>query len=207
MEFREYVKTCAELLIKQRREYAELFGFETRNHYSIERSEGQQIGVAVEQGDGFMSVVGRQLLGHWRSFRIDILGANGQPIMRANHPFRFYFQRLEVSTAEGKPIGVIEKRFSLLSKKFEVLDPMGQQLMTVSSPVYRIWTFPFMKAGNQVAVIEKKWSGIVQESVLDADKFRVKFDSPSLSQEERLLLVAAGVYIDLAYFERKANSQ
>jgi hypothetical protein len=76
--------------------------------------------------------------------------------------------------------------------------------MTVSSPLWRIWTFPFLRGGRQVGVIEKKWSGFLTESMTDRDRFMVRF-TPELSDQERALLVAAGIFVDLLYFEHKAS--
>ena len=77
--------------------------------------------------------------------------------------------------------------------------------MTVSSPIWKIWTFPFARNGSEIAFVRKKWSGLFSEIGTDRDNFMLEFTSPSLTQKERQLLVAAGVFIDLMYFERKAN--
>ena len=78
--------------------------------------------------------------------------------------------------------------------------------MTVSSPIWKIWTFPVTKGNEVCATIAKKWSGIVVESFLDADRFKIDFTESSLSAEERFLLLSAGIYIDLNYFEKKARN-
>jgi hypothetical protein len=56
-----------------------------------------------------------------------------------------------------------------------------------------------------VATVEKKWSGLLTEAFTDKDNFAVKYDDPNLSNEERQLVLAAALFIDLQYFERKAN--
>jgi hypothetical protein len=53
--------------------------------------------------------------------------------------------------------------------------------------------------------VEKKWSGMLQEAFMDADRFRVAFESHELGADERALVLAAGIFIDLQYFERKAD--
>ena len=193
--------------VKQRVELAELFGYETRNKYSIESEDGTVLLYGAEQQKGFLGFFFRQALGHWRTFDILIFDNSRAPVLIAKHPFRFYFQQLEILQSNGSPIGTLRKRFSIFSKKFDVLDAHGQLRFTVNSPIYRIWTFPFKRDGQELACVKKQWAGIFQEGLLDADNFRVEFKSASLTLEERLLLVTAGIFIDLQYFERKARTR
>jgi hypothetical protein len=86
-----------------------------------------------------------------------------------------------------------------------VTDPSGRLLLRVSSPLWRPWTFVFKRDTRELARVEKKWSGMLQEAFTDADRFRVAFESPELNLDERALVLAAGIFIDLQYFERKAR--
>lgn len=193
------------LMVRQRRELAELFGFETRNKYAIARADGREVGFAAEQQKGFLGALLRQLLGHWRTFEIHIFDSSRQPVLRALHPFRFLFQRLEVYDSRGRLIGSLQQRFAIFSKRFDVLDTQDRVLMTVRSPFWRIWTFPFEKGGRRVASVEKKWSGLLAEAFTDKDSFRVTLSDPSLTPDERQLILAASLFVDLQYFEEKAE--
>jgi hypothetical protein len=204
--FLEQLKAVSSLKIVQRRELAEFFGFETRNKYEIRTSDDQPIGFAAEQNKGLLGFLARQLLGHWRSFEIHIYDASRQLQITARHPFRLWFQRLEVFNEPGdRPVGALQQRFSILYKKFDVENEQGQVVMTVASPLWRIWTFEFKSMERVRAIIRKKWSGFFREALLDADRFEVEFGDPSLKIGERSLLVAAAIFIDLQYFERKAD--
>lgn len=198
------VQQSSELMIVQRRELAELFGIETRNKYSIEVN-GAPFGFAAEQGKGGLAFLARMFMGHWRTFEIHFFDNARQLVLRAVHPFRWFFQCLEVYTADGRKLGSIEQRWSFISKKFDVLDPTGRLLLSVSSPFWRLWTFAFERQGRELARVEKKWGGVLREAFTDADKFRVAFDAPELGLEERSLVLAAGIFIDLQYFEKKAQ--
>lgn len=190
-------------MIVQRRELAELFGIETRNKYAIEVN-GAPVAFAAEQGKGGLAFLARMFFGHWRTFEIHFFDNARQLVLRALHPFRFMFQRLEVSAADGRPLGAIQQRFSIISKRFDVTDPSGRLLLSVSSPIWRPWTFQFERDGRPLARVEKKWSGMLREAFTDADRFRVAFTSAELGLAERSLVLAAAIFIDLQYFERKA---
>lgn len=205
MNFQETVVAAKALVIEQRHELVELVGLETRNKYEILAEDGAVVGFCAEQQKGLLGFLARMFLGHWRAFDLFFFDSERRRVLTAHHPFRFLFQRLEVSTAEGRPLGALQVRFALLAKRFDVEDAAGRVAMTVSSPLWRMWTFPFEKNGRPAATVAKKWSGLLAEAFTDKDRFRVEFEDPSLSADERLLVLAAALFVDLQYFERKAN--
>lgn len=196
----------SEIFVHQRRELAELFGFETRNKYEVKSKAGHLLGYAAEQNKGILGFLGRQFLGHWRSFDIVIFGANREPLYRASHPFRFFFQRMELSDYNGRAIGAVQQRFAFLFKRFDVEAPDGRVLFQMSSAPWKIWTFPFKRDGQEVAVLRKKWSGILNEAFTDKDNFHIAFNDPRITNDERLLMLASAIFVDLQYFEKKANN-
>lgn len=198
------VQQSNELMIVQKRELAELFGIETRNKYAIE-ANGAPAGFAAEQGKGGLAFLARMFFGHWRPFEIHFFDNARNLALRAVHPFRFFFQRLEVFTADGRALGAIQQRWAFFSKRFDVESGNGQVTLTVSSPLWKPWTFAFQRNGQEVARVEKKWGGVLREAFTDADRFRVLFSSPQLAPDERSLILASALFIDLQYFEKKAS--
>lgn len=124
--------------------------------------------------------------------------------MIAHHPFRWFFQRIEVRNSDGRFIGAIQKRFSVFTKKFDVENEQGRVLLEVSSPLLRFWTFAFMRQSRQVAVVQKKWSGLFSEAFTDKDVFMIEYTDPALNPDERSLVLASSIFIDLLYFEHKS---
>ncbi|MDQ3264533.1 MAG: phospholipid scramblase family protein [Myxococcota bacterium] len=195
---------ASELYVRQSHELAELFGFETRNKYAITTPDRTQVAFAAEQQRGILGFLLRQFLGHWRPFEIHFMCPDRRPLFRAVHPFRFLFQRLEVFDAGGRALGAIQQRFALLTKRFDVLGPGGEVLLEMRSGLFKLWTFPFFRGEEQRAVIEKKWGGALGELFTDKDNFRVRFQG-RLTAAERTLILAAAIFVDLQYFERKAG--
>lgn len=197
------------LFVKQTHELGEWLGFETRNKYRIVTADGRQIGFAAEQQKGIIGFLLRYFLGHWRRFEIHFFDEARRPFLIARHPFRFLFQRLEIfgvgEQYENPFLGAIQQRFGIITKKFDVEDAYGKVILEVRSPIWKIWTFPFMRFGKEVGSVQKKWSGLLSEGLTDRDNFLVQFSDVELAESERRLMLAAALFIDLQYFERKAR--
>jgi uncharacterized protein YxjI len=186
-------------------ETAELFGFETRNKYEILSENSQRIAYAAEQSKGLFGFLLRQFLGHWRSFEIHVFSPERTLLIVAKHPFRFYFNQVDIFDAANHFLGRIRRRFSLLSKRFDVENERGSVILEVSSPLWKIWTFPFRRHNEELATVRKKWSGLLNEAFTDKDRFQIEFHSHKLSNEERQLVLVSALFIDLIYFENKAG--
>jgi hypothetical protein len=200
------LQSQATLIVEQRHEIAELIGIETRNKYEIHTEDGTNVGFAAEQQKGIFGFLMRQFLGHWRTFDLLFFDSRQQLVCRAAHPFCFIFQRIEVFAPDGKRIGALQQRFAIFSKKFDVEDAGRNVHLTMTSPLWRIWTFTFFSRGREVATVEKKWSGILSEAFTDKDRFRVSIGDPEMHHRLRLLILVSAVFIDLIYFEHKAKS-
>lgn len=199
------LKNYSKLLVHQVYEVFEFLGYETRNKYEILDENKNKVGFAAEQGKGIFGFLLRQYLGHWRNFDVHFFNNDRQLMMKANHPFRFYFERFNISDANGNHIGALERRFSLLTKKFDVLNEHGDIILEMRSPIWKIWTFPFYENGQEIAKIQKKWSGGLTEFFTDKDNFLVDFGPNDLDHNTRLVILAASVFVDLRFFENKAQ--
>ncbi len=195
--------TESKILVKQVHEIGEWLGFETRNKYQIMTESGRPIAYAAEQQKGIFGFILRQYLGHWRKFDVHFFTPDRVPLLIAHHPFRWFFERIEIRDNSGKYLGAIQKRFSILSKRFDVENAKGMTIMEVSSPIWKLWTFSFKHQGKLIASVKKKWAGIFSEAFTDKDNFLVEFNDPSMSEAERTLVMASSVFVDLLYFEKK----
>ncbi|MCL6271408.1 phospholipid scramblase family protein [Sansalvadorimonas sp. 2012CJ34-2] len=193
------------ITVHQLHEPLELIGLETRNKYRVVDDSDKQIAFAAEQSQGWAGSFERILLGHWRTFEVHFFTPDQKPFMILKHPFRWLFQTIEVSTADGTHLGTIQQRFSVLKKLFEVHDENGKVMMTMSSPLWKPWTFPFEMNNQEIALIKKKWSGVLSEAFTDRDTFSIEFKTPELSENLRHLILAASIFVDLQYFEKDAD--
>lgn len=192
------------VVVRQRKELAELFGFETRNKYEISDANGNLLFYCAEMQKGFLGFIFRQLLGHWRTFELHFFDPQRQVVWKALHPFRFIFQRLEVFLQNNETVGEVEWQWGILRKRYLLTNLRSRKTMNIVSGFLSFWTFPVLQHGREVGKIEKKWSGILKEVFTDSDNFLVEF-SPELTEQDRILVLSTAILVDLTYFERKAR--
>lgn len=197
--------SSSRIFVKQRYEVAEFLGYETRNKYDILNAERKLIGYAAEQQKGIWNFFVRQFLGHWRTFDIHIYNVEGQRILSCKHPFRFFFQRIEVYDFQGIYHGALQQKFSFFNKKFNIEDRTGAISFQMSSPIWKLWTFPIRRGKFEYATIKKKWAGLLTELMTDKDNFEIDFLSPHLDLVHKKIILASTLFIDLKYFENKAG--
>jgi uncharacterized protein YxjI len=190
------------LVIRQQKEWGEILtGFETKNRYIISDEAGSNLYVAAEDAG---SPIIRWFLKALRPFMIAVLTEAGQEVLRVVRPFRFYFHRAEITGSQGQPLGVIERRFSLLRRVYSVQDRSGTEIFQLFGPILHPWTFQIRKDGVECGKITKKWSGLMKEGMTDADNFGVQYpvdwDVPW-----KALFLGAVFLIDFVHFENKGD--
>lgn len=194
----EKLKTMDMVLIKQKIEWLEVFsGFESKNRYSILDSQGKEIYFAAERS----SFWSRIFLKFSRSLEIHIMNLDGGNVFKIKKPFRFIFHEGNVENAEGVFIGNIKREFSFLEKKLRIRDKNAMEIYVLKASFFHPWIFKIYKNEIEVGEIIKKWSGVGKEFFTDADNFIVKFPA-GITIEEKALLIAAALLIDIVYFEK-----
>jgi len=194
------------IMIRQVKEWAEiLLPFEALNRYEILDEDGKPIGKAAEEGGGMGRTVGRQLLGASRKATLHVWDAQGNEQLRIEKPFRWYFHRVDVYSGERK-LGGIQRRFSLIHRKFVIENAQGEEVLEIFSPLFRIWTFKVLFKGTEVGVVRKQWGGALKELFTDADVFGIEYDALPDLEALRPVLIAATFLIDFTCFENNQSS-
>lgn len=197
------LKSLNRLVISQKKEWGEILtGFETRNKYIISDEAGNTIYYAAEKGG---SLLLRWFLKALRPFTMVVLTVSNQVVLRVERPFRFYFHQADVVDAQGKSLGVLKKRFSILRRKYSVLDSSGDEIFQLFGPILKPWTFMIKKNEVEYGKITKKWSGLLKEGFTDADNFGVVFPR-EWDVGLKAFFLGAVFLIDFVHFENKGKN-
>jgi uncharacterized protein YxjI len=202
----ERLAQTRELFIQQQVEKLEAFtGFETRNRYTVADAAGSVLFHAEEEGSEAAEVLTRVFLKSARPFTLQLETLHGEPVLRLQRPFRFYFHELDIYNGQGALLGSVRKRFSALSRRYVVIDHTEGERYELLGPLLRPWTFRILRNGQECGAIKKKWSGLTKEMFTDADAFGVE-----LPEEAGLLaksvLLGAVFLIDFVHFEGNARN-
>jgi len=198
----EKIESLEALVIRQRKEWSEILtGFEARNRYEIMDTSGQMLYTAAELEGSFWT---RVLLKAIRPFTIYIMEQGGRRVLILDRPFTFYFHRLEILDPNMRTLGTIQRRFSILRRKYSVLDDLGMEIFQLYGPILHPWTFIIRIGDREVGKITKKWSGLLKEAFTKADNFGITFPT-GVDLIRKSLLLGAVFLIDFVHFERTSN--
>jgi uncharacterized protein YxjI len=196
------------LTVRQLKSWMELLtSFDARNKYVVYDETGNPVFDVQEQGSGFGSFMKRLFLRNLRPFQSHVEDLHGQGQLLVLHrPFRFIFHRLEVRDTQGNLLGAIQRKWTWFRRKYLVENASGETVATLFGPFFRPWTFKIQlgHGGQEVGMIQKKWSGLLKEAFTDADNFWIDYaaiEDPQL----RAVLFAAMVLIDIVHFENRGN--
>jgi uncharacterized protein YxjI len=157
------------------------------------------LGYAAEEAKGFGAWFLRNLFGRCRKASIHVYALGGAEVGRGEKPFRWYFHRMEVHDG-GQHIGAIQRKFSLLHRRFVIENQKDEEIMEIHSPLFRIWTFKLLFRGEEVGRVTKRWGGLLKEMFTDADLFGIECKQ-HVPVEVRSLLLVATFLIDFTCFE------
>jgi uncharacterized protein YxjI len=199
------------LVLQQR--YAPLeiaTGIEQPNRYDLFTETGARVGQAAEISVGAEGFLTRWFFGSRRPFRMEIaLGDATAPreVVRAERPWKWFLDRIDIAGGDGRPIGSVRQRLSFLRRRFDLLSPGGALRARIVGPVFHPWTFIVETgpagAGREVGRIEKRWGGLATEAFTDADTFALSL--PQGDPALRRLVLAAAILVDFAYFENRGR--
>lgn len=191
--------------VKQIKEWGEILtGWETKNRYEVFDDTARAFLCVGEVGEGIGHLLLRNLW-MFRSMELEFMTYSGTLVMSLTRPFRWLLRRFEVKAWDGRPLGVLQQRFTLFQRRFDVLTPAGVKVAEIVGPWWRPWTFRVLRNGVEIATIKKHWGGMAREYFTDADEFGVQLGPQCTDPFLRQLLLAATLAIDLSYFEQKGS--
>ena len=146
--------------VRQFKEWIEIaLDFETRNTYEILDDQQHKWGLVAEKGTGLWKSIARLLLGSHRLMEVKVWDSSHKEILHINRPFYLFFSSMKVS-CNGREVGRIEKRFSLLYKNCDIVGTMGAIIGHIKPPVWDLGIFPiFDRNLCKIGEISKKCHG------------------------------------------------
>ncbi len=192
------------LIVRQRADWGETFlQLETTNRYDVVDDDGESVVLVAEQAPNLSRYLALMFMGPARPLTLVAYDHDGTPLAVGEKPHRWVFWEMRVSEGE-RHIGRIVKRFAVLRRRLTVYDESDEEVLEITGSLFRPWTFKVKCAGQEIARIRKKWSGILRESFSSADDFGLEMVGDWEPHPDFLvLLLFATLHVDYCYFERK----
>lgn len=115
---------------------------------------------------------------------------------------KLVMRKLTVRTPEGEEIGRLEQRFSMMEVKFDILNPDGSVRFTLFQPAEQFTVYEIRVDEFCVARISKDRPAPmkgVRDVLRFEDAFRVDLESSSLDEVDRVLIIAAAIFMDRVF--------
>jgi len=206
--FKQFFGSPKTFFVQQKKEWTEIVtGFESKNQYTLFDAQKNPIGLIVERAGDTGMALKRVAFKRHRPFDVDVIDNAQQHILHLSRKFMWIFSHVTVASPDGSVIGKIDGRFKFFKKYYELKDANETVFAIISSPFWKIWTFPVYlpETTEPVGKISKKWSGTMREMFTDADTFMIDAETHSWTPEQQAVVLAAGMVIDFDFFENNKS--
>lgn len=181
------------------------FGWDHASWYDI-RGPIHSVAVVAEESKGLMDALIRNFVPHYPR-RLSVLNRHlSEVIFELDRPWFFLLPTITVTFPTwGRKVGRVEGVFNPLLRIYRLRDASGEIFARIHGSLWRPWTFFILgpSGGERRGVIRKKWGGVTQEYFTRGDRYTVDVGDHDWTLEQRCLLLAAAIAIDLGSFERR----
>ncbi len=169
-------------------------------------NSGQQVGVAKEESPTFLKLarlfVNKQLL----PTSVGVY-ANGseKAVFTIHRGLTFLRSKVKVHDADDNYIGYFKSKLFSIGGGFYVYDPADNLFAEVKGD-WKGWNFKLTaKDGRELGTVSKQWGGLAKEMFTSADNYIIAInDAVQAKEGGNLLLLAAGLAIDIIYKEKSS---
>jgi len=199
------------LIIGRQMEMMNVFlGFEQASKFVMQDVNGNQIGYVAEEDGGFGKAIQRQLLRTHRPFTATILDKDGEIVLRIQRAFSIINSVIKIEDPNGEVIGEVHQVWHPWRRKYNLfIDKM--QFAKVDSG-FLAWDFDVLdEQYSLVGNVSRNFGGFAREIFTDTGTYVLRMDgveggaSRPLSLDERAVVLALAVTIDVDYFSRHSQ--
>ncbi len=196
--------------VRQKRELLQaLTGWSVANRYVVTTKDGAPVFEALERG-GLWNLLSRRFNPFYENVT-EWVAAGGQQVMKLVMPWALWFRHADVVAPDGTKLGRVQRRFTFLRTRVDVMGSGGEVELQVRGPFFKFFfftdfVFSVSHQGRPVARIAKHWGGFITEALTNADSFTVEFEPGFTDARLRVLTVAATFLLDLVRFEEADKS-
>lgn len=115
-------------------------------------------------------------------------------------PFTFLRSKVAVYDGNGDYKGYFKGKILTMGGGFWVFDSNENEIAEIKGD-WKGWNFNFLQQGQSIGTVTKKWAGMGKELFTSADNYVISLNEGKYSNDINMLLLAAGLAIDIVYKE------
>ena len=166
-------------------------------------SSGQKVGDAKETLHIALKLLRLLIDKQFFPTTITIADTTGKPLFSLKKSPQFLRAKVTVLDSSGTNIGYFKSKLISIGGGFHVYDVRDNKIAEVKGD-WIGWNFKFLDQNSvEIGTVTKKWAGIGKELFTSADNYVISLTETSPSAAKKMLLVAAGLAIDLVYKENR----
>jgi uncharacterized protein YxjI len=177
--------------------------FKFENCYNVFNDQGQNIGAIKQKlsiGDKFLRLLIKKSM---LPFLLEIKNNEDQKIVSISRGWTFFMSKISINNAQGETIGTIKQKFKLFKPTFKIYNTSEEQIAEINGD-WKAWNFKITEpSGNEIGSISKKWGGAMKELFTSADKYNVNIDANYSNTENKTVILAGAITIDMVLKESK----
>lgn len=173
------------------------------NVYKVYDNTATQVGTIVQRVSGWHKFLRLFLNKALFPFTLEVIDNNEKVLVTIRRGWTFWLSRIDILGAEGEPVGSIKQKFRLLKPRFQIFGTEGQLVAEINGD-WKAWNFAITAAaGHSIGSISKKWAGVAKELFTSADKYYVTIDPAYAEDRNKIAIVATAITIDMVLKESK----
>ena len=134
-------------------------------------------------------------------FDIEVKDAVGLSVLRLTRGVSLFRSTVQVFDGNAMLVGKFRQKLLSLGGKLDVLDANDQVVCTVQGKLTS-FDYKFLRNGEQIALVTKKWMGLGRELFTLVDNYVISMEpSVPATDDVRRLVLAAALCIDMVFAE------
>jgi uncharacterized protein YxjI len=134
-------------------------------------------------------------------FNVIIIDNSGRAVLTVRRGVSFFRSTVEVLDENENLVGKFRQRMLTLGGKFDVLNTSDQVICTIEGK-WSNFDYKFIRDGQQIAMLTKKWMGLGKELFTSADNYVINIEPiVQASDSIRIMILAASICLDMVYAE------
>ncbi len=177
--------------------------FKFENCYKIFNEKGENIGTINQKLTSGQKVLRLFMNKANLPFLFEIRNSNNEIEASISRGWTFFLSKIIIKDAIGNKIGSVQQKFKIIKPGFKIFNNMGMIIAEISGD-WKAWNFVITDNSNvPIGSISKKWAGIAKEFFTTADKYNVNIDPNYSIKENKIVILASAITIDMVLKESK----